>query len=1132
MMKRAHQIYFAELTVEALLADWACACVPQPVSVDEVECADVERIKMAIRNGSEITTVFSVPLTLPSPQRGEGNEDVVLESFPRWLSWRGILASLFLIVLLTRLAVAQSTTIVGDVVDFAESGTDGSVRFHVIESSNGQRVDVADIVHETASLLLEDAFEETRSRRWRDSIGTTRVENGKLLANDDRTLTVLDDCTERDARVTVTGKLDAEIGIVVHFRDPQHYVLAFVTPAFHLTGYHEVVNGNFGPWIEPVSTSTLFGPDVRMTVEVRGNRITTSLEDGHGHRVHTRCRLSQCTEAGAVGLYYDRSSAHSQHFDDFRAERLCREIPEDAVEVVIPASAAGSDSVWSIGSHVRAQGTVAPAGAEHRRRTLTVARVSDIQTLASSGLSLFPKHIPGGRFLRFPAAGFRTGPACGVIYRREDTVTNGMPLGGIDTGCFDLETSGMLGYMTIFNTHVPRRGPVNVPLLGLSVGDRTWVLCDPQPKDGQGQYQPSVTGRSATVWRDGAYQPGTSLLTPVPTDMKFDGVSTADEIHYWGHYPVADLQFDTDASIQVALRAWSPFLPGDVVGSMLPGAMFEVHLNNLSADRQTGSIAISFPGPLPEEAGSGQFVRATVDGIVRGVEVSAPKASYLLGAVAAPQARLGGSLGVDGAAWKCIGQQLPAAKTADAGTSVAVDFQLGPQQSQVIRFVLAWHAPTWNAGGYNWAGASHEFTHMYALDYSSVRQAAEILAREHATLLSRVLAWQNEIYTDQSLPVWLRESLVNVLHLITETGLWAQARPPLPTWVRSEDGLFGMIECPRGCPQIECIPCSFYGNQPLVYFFPQLALSTLRGYKSYQFQDGAPPWIFGGCTCGTPPIDFANPARGYQYASNGISLAAMIDRYLLCYGTEDAQFIREFYPVLKRATIWTVELRNSPDYTIGERVISMPRAEDTDENAKPPTEWFEAPEPGWRGMTAHIGGLHLAQLRITQRMARLAGDESFARQCAKWIEAGARSMDERLWTGRYYRNYLEPETQRQSDLIFGYQLDGEWITDHHGLPTRTSCRSRRDNTRYYPARKRSCHSFWRRQLCQSGWSTGDCGWLRHLFVFSARGTHAGDDLYVQRPTRFRIGTGTARLAQCRLYARLYVGYAEYHGRGC
>jgi uncharacterized protein (DUF608 family) len=210
----------------------------------------------------------------------------------------------------------------------------------------------------------------------------------------------------------------------------------------------------------------------------------------------------------------------------------------------------------------------------------------------------------------------------------------------------------------------------------------------------------------------------------------------------------------------------------------------------------------------------------------------------------------------------------------------------------------------------------------------------------------------------------------------------------------------------------------------LVYFFPQLALSTLRGYKGYQYSDGAAVWIFGGCTGQTPPIDFANPTRGYQFATNGISLAAMVDRYFLCYGETEKDFVKEFFPTVKQNMIYTVNLR--PAYPIGDRIIAMP----TDNVG---TEWFEAPKPSWCGMTAHVGGLHLAQLRIVERMAKVAGDEPFAEQCSAWIEAGAKSMNEKLWTGAYYLNYLEPETKRRSDLIFGYQLDGQWITMSHGL---------------------------------------------------------------------------------------------------
>lgn len=646
--------------------------------------------------------------------------------------------------------------------------------------------------------------------------------------------------------------------------------------------------------------------------------------------------------------------------------------------------------------------------------------------------SLFPTSLPGREWVEFRAAGFAE-PVCGVIYRTKDAVTNGMPLGGVDTGCLDLETSGLLGYCTIFNTHVPRRGPINLPLLGLSVGGKTWVLCHPQPKDGEGWYQHSASRRAYTVWRGNGYIQTTEPVIPVQMELGLEGVETVKEIHYWGHYPVADLEFETDAPVGVGLRAWSPFLPGDVVTSMQPGIVFEVHLRNTSDSVQMGTIALSFPGPTGKEAGTERFERRRVEGKFHGVEVIAPLASYAVGVIGKHRLRLGGGLGANGRMWAKIASELPPMQSNDPGSSVAVDFSLPPGETKIVRFVLSWHAPDWNAGGYNWAGAEHTFTHMYARYYVDARQVAELLSRHHRSLPRRILKWQQVLYAEQGLPIWLRDSLVNVLHLITETGMWAQAKPPLPDWVTPEDGLFGMNECPRVCPQIECIPCSFYGNQPVVYFFPQLALSTLRGYKGYQYPDGAPAWIFGGCTGGTPPIDFANPTRGYQFATNGISLAAMIDRYYLCYGDRDKGFLKEFYPVVKRSTAWTVNLCKSPLYSVGERIIAMPRHGDTEEEV--PREWFEADEPGFFGMTAHVGGLHLAQLRITQRMAEEVGDLEFARQCEGWLQAGAEAMEKRLWTGFYYLNCFDAETGKKSDLVFGYQLDGKWITDHHGLPS-------------------------------------------------------------------------------------------------
>ena len=41
----------------------------------------------------------------------------------------------------------------------------------------------------------------------------------------------------------------------------------------------------------------------------------------------------------------------------------------------------------------------------------------------------------------------------------------------------------------------------------------------------------------------------------------------------------------------------------------------------------------------------------------------------------------------------------------------------------------------------------------------------------------------------------------------------------------------------------------------------------------------------------------------------------------------------------------------------------------TDAHGLGDTEWFEAPEPGWKGYVTHAGGVRMAQVQIMRRMA-------------------------------------------------------------------------------------------------------------------------------------------------------------------
>jgi uncharacterized protein (DUF608 family) len=656
---------------------------------------------------------------------------------------------------------------------------------------------------------------------------------------------------------------------------------------------------------------------------------------------------------------------------------------------------------------------------------------------------LFPTSLDQRSWLQFPAAGF-SDPVSGVIFRGSNPPCCGLGVGGLGTGCMDIDVRGVYGFTSIFNPRsscpalkdwrMPRKGQSLQPLLGLSVGNRTWVLATDE----------IIGGGDVQVCQDPFFGRSAFKMDRINVP-KLENVRPAKQVYYWGHYPAADVEFETDAPVGVGLRAWSPFLPGDAAVSNIPAAIFEVHLRNVSSEEQKGTLVFNFPGPDSEEARGAEFTRQQLNEDFHGVMVSSQGGvNYVLGVIGEENTRVGFGLGGKPIGWSNIKKELPESgylESAgqelyeDASASVAVDFNLERGQQRIVRFLLAWYALTWEGarkeyvGEYNkgngsrnpvswlaskWSGNTNYYTHMYGARYSSSLDVARQLAREHESLLARVLAWQAEIYADSALPVWLQDSLINNLELFTECSVWVQAKPPLGDWAYPE-GAYGLIESPRGDPDLACIPCDWYGNLPLVYFYPDLALSALKMYKHYQRSDGAAPFWVG--ILGDLP-DFATPAYEWQVSLNGTCYVDLVDR--LWQRTDGDTVLREFYDSLKKCNTYTMSLRKGT-----EGVISLPEGNKG-------MEWFEHGE--WAGMCTHLGGLHLAQLRMMQRMAQHMGDDQYVKQCRNWLKDGTQAMEEQMWTGSYYLNFYEKETGKKSDDVMGYQLDGEWAVRFHGLP--------------------------------------------------------------------------------------------------
>lgn len=659
---------------------------------------------------------------------------------------------------------------------------------------------------------------------------------------------------------------------------------------------------------------------------------------------------------------------------------------------------------------------------------------------------LFEQTLPVRQWTEFSAQGFSQ-PVSGAIFTSDQPPCCGVPLGGLGTGCLDIDPRGVFGFSSIFNPYSlhpvfpswwsPRKPPALQPFLGLSVGGQTWLLATPEMA--AGEKLPWCTEPQMQITPDGLK---TAEQVQLPTP-RLEGVAFAERTTYWGHYPLADIEFTSGAPLQVGLRAWAPFIPGDAAASNLPAAVFEFHLRNLGVQPQSGMLAFSFMGPDLQEARSAEFTRQPVNEDFQGVWVSSGAGvEYVLGVLGHAPVRLGASLNRDPLAWsRCAaGLPQPAFRQVggqtlyqDGSCSLAVDFQLAAGETRSVRFLLAWYAPllegalkswqgrdavadgfvrtTWH--GSEWAGQRHFFTHMYATRFGSALEVARYMALHYATLLPRILAWQAAIYNRPDLPVWLRDSLVNNLALIAEDSYWFQPKDPLGDWAFPLGG-FALNESPRGCPHMSCTPCDWYGNLPIVFFFPELARLTLRMFKEYQRPDGEIPFALGKIA---ELPDMATPEYYWQVSLNGMCYIDMVDR--LWQRTGDDTILQEFYPSVKRANTFLMNLRKGPGGP-----ISMPEIGGM--------EWFEFGE--WAGMATHMGGLRLAQLRMVERMAETLGDAEYIAQCRAWYADGARALEDEMWNGTYYLNFYEKETGKRSDDVMGYQLDGEWTAHYHGLP--------------------------------------------------------------------------------------------------
>lgn len=595
---------------------------------------------------------------------------------------------------------------------------------------------------------------------------------------------------------------------------------------------------------------------------------------------------------------------------------------------------------------------------------------------------------------------------CGCVFPGS-SVESGLPLGGLGTGYITLEGNGCLGKTTIFNEHTKPR-LWNRPFLAFSHKGHIYTL-DLGPQ-----------GKSAKKPRKGA---GHNLK----------GV---DNIAYWGHFPVVDMKASVkDIPVKLGLRAFTPFILGNTNNSNIPAALFEIRLNNSSKDPISGRLAFSFPGTLASgdtgettnKSKGDKFRYDFWEGRYRGITVTGYRGTgyaLIIKNKNSDRVRLlGHALGSPDYPWskmlrvhlsetkaKTQAGTVSQTRAADTGISVVLNYNIKPGQFQSFRFALSWFYPYFKDSG----GEPHR--HHYSRLYGNARRIAEHTITHFDELLRQTLSWQNDIYKSGEYPDWLKDGLINSLYSLAKNTLWVVSDRP-DNWYLKE-GLFTHNESFTGCSITETMVCRMHGHLPALFFFPELERTTLHAFRHYQLCSGEIPFSFGrGTSLCDPRYQCQHPLNSGQYVQ-------MVYRYYL--RTRDKKFLEEFYNSVKAA----IHYQQTLDYDKDGLVNDHSHAE--------PGEFWPANQfydiwP-WYGTSAYVAGTWLATLACARAIARQIGDSVFARECSRWLKKATASYEEKLWNGRYYRLYNDPENKRKKETCLANQLMAQWCVRLVKLP--------------------------------------------------------------------------------------------------
>ncbi len=565
-----------------------------------------------------------------------------------------------------------------------------------------------------------------------------------------------------------------------------------------------------------------------------------------------------------------------------------------------------------------------------------------------------------------------------MIYTGEYTREISFPLGGIGSGSIGLDGTGRLVDWEIYNR--PSKGSFN-GFTHIAVkatnqqGTVTRVL--------QGDMEKNYNGTFRKSWGVDPYGNG------MP-NRQMSGFPHFSSHRFCGEFPVARVEFtDPGFPAEVHLHAFNPLIPLDSKNSSIPGAFFEVELENTAPIQTDYQVAFSLQNPylMGENTAFAQDGYRALTVKNSAAECSAVEYGDLTVATDCPDSlcqpywyrgkwmdpivtfwnEFSGPEDLKprqyGTPWDM--------RSRDCGT-LAAKVSLAPGEKKKVRFVLTWNVPNvendWDPMPEN---ENNTWKNYYATIFEDSRHTAAYCLEHWEMLQEKTLAFQKSLFSSTVDPVILEAASANLSVLKTATVL------------RLEDGSFwgweGITEDAGSCQGT----CQHVWNYAygLCFLFPDLE----RSIRDAEFSHGM---FDSGKTAFRLRIPYDREPMDFHACVDGqMGLVLKCYREWKISGRDD--WLKGHWQDIQKALEYAWSDENPDEWDRNKDGVLEGRQHHTlDMELFGPSSWLQ--------------GMYQAALKAGAEMAAYLGEDAKAAEYLELYEKGRGYTSQQLFNGKWF----------------------------------------------------------------------------------------------------------------------------------